>query len=405
VIFIERGMEWWSAAFAAVLGILAFNLVLREKSPRLSKLVGFLVAIAVWISAQVYKEFMGEGWDDVARHYVVRGICSSTGTCKPGDGKAIVTSKLDDKPFQAPQSAIPAHVTEQTNQTATAKSVAPPDSAKAKSETPPPDNAKSVAPPPEAPAKSVPRQRSASLEPRAEPRKVKTISVVGDSSVTLPPLYPPTKPEIQQRSSYSEPRKIKTVSVVGDSSETMPDVIYPERWYHWNSADSRKIATISVASADPSNPTADYIFPTTNVNHQPAMGAGPTSKTEIAKALQGELRRVGCSNGLANGNWNATSQNALGLFNRYANTRFEVKVASMEALAGVKIHTERVCPLVCETGFSLDGDHCVKSDCPTGQRRNKWRECEGPDFDTLTDDDAQPSSAKPNLFQKIFGNR
>lgn len=72
-----------AAAVAAVLALLAFNVVLRDAAPRLAKFLSLIVALAVWISAQLYKEFTGEGWDDVARHYVALGTCRAFALCKP----------------------------------------------------------------------------------------------------------------------------------------------------------------------------------------------------------------------------------------------------------------------------------------------------------------------------------
>src|SRR5258705_10175587 len=57
---------------------------------------------------------------------------------------------------------------------------------------------------------------------------------------------------------------------------------------------------------------------------------------DLPRALQAELRRVGCSTGTVDGNWNAVSQKALDLFNKHAGTKLEVKTASTDALDAVK---------------------------------------------------------------------
>ncbi|PMY00969.1 caspase (peptidase), partial [Pseudomonas sp. MPR-R2A5] len=84
---------------------------------------------------------------------------------------------------------------------------------------------------------------------------------------------------------------------------------------------------------------------------------------ETAKLVQSELRRVGCLASNADGDWNATSQRSLTLFNKYAGTKFDTKLASFEALDAIKAKPGRVCPLVCEHGFKADGDACVKITC------------------------------------------
>ena len=97
---------------------------------------------------------------------------------------------------------------------------------------------------------------------------------------------------------------------------------------------------------------------------------------DLAKSVQTELRRVGCLAGSADGDWNAASQRSLALFNRYAGTKFNVKLASIEALDAIKLKPARVCPLVCEHGFKPDGDHCSKIVCTNGSFLNDDNECE-----------------------------
>ena len=53
--------------------------------------------------------------------------------------------------------------------------------------------------------------------------------------------------------------------------------------------------------------------------------------------MQAELRRVGCLTGAADGDWNAASQRSLTLFNRYAGTRLDAKVASVDTLDAIKL--------------------------------------------------------------------
>jgi len=103
--------------------------------------------------------------------------------------------------------------------------------------------------------------------------------------------------------------------------------------------------------------------------------AGPTP-AELAKSVQTELRRVGCLNADADGDWNAASQRSLTLFNRYAGTKYDVKVASSDALDAIRQKSARVCPLLCEHGFKADGDHCSKIVCAEGAFLNDDNECE-----------------------------
>jgi uncharacterized caspase-like protein len=106
-----------------------------------------------------------------------------------------------------------------------------------------------------------------------------------------------------------------------------------------------------------------------------ALSAGPP-QPDVTKSVQTELRRVGCLTGAADGEWNSTSQRSLSLFNRYAGTKLDAKVASVDTLDAVKLKTSRVCPLVCEHGFKADGDRCSKISCAEGSFLNDDNECE-----------------------------
>ncbi len=106
-----------------------------------------------------------------------------------------------------------------------------------------------------------------------------------------------------------------------------------------------------------------------------ALNAG-SPQADVAKSVQAELRRVGCLTGATDGEWNASSQRSLTLFNRYAGTKLDAKVANLDTLDAIKLKSSRVCPLVCERGFRADGDHCSKIGCAEGSFLNDDNECE-----------------------------
>jgi len=104
---------------------------------------------------------------------------------------------------------------------------------------------------------------------------------------------------------------------------------------------------------------------------------GPVApQADVAKSVQTELRRVGCLAGAADGDWNAASQRSMTQFNRYAGTKLDIKVASVDTLDAIKLKTSRVCPLVCEHGFKADGDRCSRISCAEGSFLNDDNECE-----------------------------
>jgi uncharacterized caspase-like protein len=108
----------------------------------------------------------------------------------------------------------------------------------------------------------------------------------------------------------------------------------------------------------------------------------PTEKPEqqkqvdLPRALQAELRRVGCNTGAVDGNWTTASQRALDLFNKHAGMKLDVKTASADALDAVKAKASRICPLICEFGYQADGDRCVKITCRSGYELNDSGTCE-----------------------------
>lgn len=73
--------------------------------------------------------------------------------------------------------------------------------------------------------------------------------------------------------------------------------------------------------------------------------AGKTAPTpqEISRSLQTELRRVGCQTAAVSDEWTAASRRSLDLFNKHANTRFDTRLASLDALDAVKGQPSRIC--------------------------------------------------------------
>ncbi len=102
----------------------------------------------------------------------------------------------------------------------------------------------------------------------------------------------------------------------------------------------------------------------------------PTPSADIPRLLQTELRRVGCNTGSVDGNWNASAQRALDLFNKNAGMKLDVKTASTDALDAVKGKTGRICPLVCDRGYKAEGDSCVRITCQTGYKLGNDNTCE-----------------------------
>ena len=135
-------------------------------------------------------------------------------------------------------------------------------------------------------------------------------------------------------------------------------------------AEQKRVAAESAAADKASAPA-----PADKAVNVAALAAGPP-QADVTKSVQAELRRVGCLTGNADGNWNNASQRSLTQFNRYAGTRLDTKVASVDTLDTIKLKSSRVCPLVCEHGFQAEGDRCTKIVCAEGSFLNDDNECE-----------------------------
>lgn len=101
-----------------------------------------------------------------------------------------------------------------------------------------------------------------------------------------------------------------------------------------------------------------------------------TKDDDVVRLLQFELKRVGCEPGPQSNRWSKSSEAALVAFNQNAHTNYPTKLASVDALEGVRLKTDRVCALKCARSELLDGDRCVKAVCSGGQILTTDGSCE-----------------------------
>jgi hypothetical protein len=197
---------------------------------------------------------------------------------------------------------------------------------------------------------------------------------LGGSTVTLVPEpkrdAPPAISAADIRRDYELAERVGTAEAWDSFLATHKTGFY---------ADLARAARAKLAAAAPVAPSAPAVpaapAPGPAVAVLPAPDAAAPAPTRAAPApaidtvaltrdLQIELKRVGCDPGAEDGKWSAKSRSALGLFNRHAGTKFDVKVASVDALDGVKARETRVCPLVCGPGTRLEGETCVAIPAP-----------------------------------------
>lgn len=94
-------------------------------------------------------------------------------------------------------------------------------------------------------------------------------------------------------------------------------------------------------------------------HRDPPVQSSNTDPSELARATQRELLRIGCLWRWANGEWGTSSRKAL---QAYAD-RQGVRLASLEPTAEILERLRavggRVCPLTCDNGMRVQGDRCV----------------------------------------------
>lgn len=128
------------------------------------------------------------------------------------------------------------------------------------------------------------------------------------------------------------------------------------------------------AKADPEKVAS--LTPSQTIRPPAPPSAPQMDQADITRLLQAHLKRVGCSAGEATGTWDDGSRKALDLFNKNAQTAFDVKLASLDALDAVRSKPDRICPLTCAKGQRVDGDHCAQIGCNSGFFLNSSGACE-----------------------------
>jgi len=129
--------------------------------------------------------------------------------------------------------------------------------------------------------------------------------------------------------------------------------------------DARRQVEIAKTEADKAKVAS--LTPSSGVQSAPSLSPVPTMEpADVARLLQAHLKRVGCDPGTTEGIWNEGSKKALEQFNKSANTKLDVKLASIDSLDAVRSKTSRVCPLVCGRGQKADGDRCIAITCDPG---------------------------------------
>jgi uncharacterized caspase-like protein len=92
----------------------------------------------------------------------------------------------------------------------------------------------------------------------------------------------------------------------------------------------------------------------------PEVKAPPMTDPEVlARALQTELKRVGCDPGKIDGKWGGKAKEALTEFARHIKVAMPAEEPTAVALEAVTSRKERVCPLECDRGETEVNGKCV----------------------------------------------
>jgi uncharacterized caspase-like protein len=235
-------------------------------------------------------------------------------------------------------------------------------------------------------------------------------SLGGETLALVPPVPKPADPEVQARIDYELAAQIGTKEAWDSFLESHPTGLYANLARAQNSklataqkskikddaaqrtaeADRQQVAEASdkaIAETQRQVEEAKHVgmedvekaaslTPRQTSPQEPLPSSPQIDQSDITRLLQAQLRRVGCNAGNIDGNWGDSSEKALELFNKNAKTRFDIKVASLEALDAVRNKPDRVCPLACAKGQRAEGDRCIPIGCANGYFLNSSGSCE-----------------------------
>jgi uncharacterized caspase-like protein len=113
----------------------------------------------------------------------------------------------------------------------------------------------------------------------------------------------------------------------------------------WSSPEPRPESITAARKSQGQESKVAALLPPAAPTPEPSEPEKRAALADLARDLQVELARVGCSTSAADGIWGRLSREALREFNRYARTSLDPDVPSKEALAAVQRRQRRVCPL------------------------------------------------------------
>jgi hypothetical protein len=189
----------------------------------------------------------------------------------------------------------------------------------------------------------------------------------------VPPPEPPAPaPASPSGRNYDKEMEIAFWNAVKDSKNPAVLKTYLDRFPKGTFAglarvlmeEADKSIRTSAAPVDTGSTTSAAASPSTGTVAPAAVNKDPHA---LARALQAELKRVGCDPGSIDGNWGRKAEEALAEFARQSNTTLS-REASQEALKAVAGHSTRVCRLICGADQMERDGKCVAKAPPTRRR-------------------------------------
>jgi len=147
------------------------------------------------------------------------------------------------------------------------------------------------------------------------------------------------------------------------------------------------------APAKAQEPVKVAALPVPDLKPQPA----PDPQV-LARALQTELKRVGCDPGTVDGKWGGKAKEALGSFARHAKMSMPTEEPSAAALEALASRKDRVCPLDCDKGEREVNGKCVAEASPAKKARAaRTRERDDDPPPSRSRDSSERSSGAPAI--------
>ncbi|MCG2645092.1 caspase domain-containing protein [Bradyrhizobium sp. GCM10023182] len=206
-------------------------------------------------------------------------------------------------------------------------------------------------------------------------------SLGGNDVVLVPAAAPASATNADTRADYELAERVGTREAWNSFIAAHPNGFYADlaKAQRNKLEQGKPPAPVAEAEAKPAPPAAEPVKPAEMVvaSRAPAETKPQLSlPPDLPRLLQTELKRVGCKAGEVGGDWDAAARRALAAFNDNAGTKFDIKLASLDALDSVRARTGRVCPLECDRGFRAAGEACVKIVCDDGYVLGPKNTCE-----------------------------